>query len=93
MGAHREGFVNHAVRLNVSLHLLKDAPVTATVTVGKACERATLRGDLKAGDTYVGDRSYGESYAFFRQLHEKGGPYLIRLIEKTVVTTVVEELP
>ena len=76
MGAHREGFVNNAVRLNVSLHLLKDAPVaaTVTVTVGKACERATLRGDFKAGDTYVGDRSYGESYAFFRQFHEKGCP-------------------
>ena len=92
-GGGREGFANNAVRLNVSLHLLKDAPVAATVTVGKTCERATLRQDLKAGDAYVGDRYYGESYAFFGQLHEKSCRYLIRLIEKTVVTTVVEELP
>ena len=40
-----------------------------------------------------GDRYYGESYAFFGQLSGKGCRYLIRLIEKKVVTTVAEELP
>lgn len=88
-----EGFLNNAVRLNVSFHLLKDAPVAAQVTVGKACERATLREQIKAGDAYVGDRYYGEHYAFFTQLSRRGCRYLIRLVEKSVTTTVVEELP
>lgn len=92
-GGGREGFVNNAVRLNVSFHLLKDAPVAAQVTVGKACERATLREQLKPGDAYVGDRYYGEHYAFFAQLTRRGCRYLIRLIEKSATTTVVEELP
>lgn len=92
-GGGREGFVNNAVRLNVSFHLLKDAPVAARITVGKACERAALREDIKAGDAYVGDRYYGEHFAFFAQLSCRGCRYLMRLIEKTVTTTVVEELP
>lgn len=92
-GGGREGFVNNAVRLNVSFHLLKDAPVAAHITVGKACERAALREDIKAGDAYVGDRYYGEHFAFFAQLSCRGCRYVIRLVEKTVTTTVVEELP
>lgn len=92
-GGGREGFVNNAVRLNLSLHLLKDAPVAAHVTVGKACERASLREQIKAGDAYIGDRYYGEHYGFFGALSRKGCPYLIRLIESKVTTTVVEPLP
>lgn len=92
-GGGREGFVNNAVRLNVSFHLLKDAPVAAKITVGKACERATLREQIKNGDAYVGDRYYGEHYAFFAQLSRRGCRYLIRLVEKSVTTTVVEQLP
>lgn len=91
-GGGREGFVNNAVRLNVSFHLLKDAPVAAKVTVGKACERATLRGQIKNGDAYVGDRYYSEHYGFFAELSRRGCSYLIRLIESRVFTTVVEEL-
>ena len=49
-GGGREGFVSNAVRLHVSFHLLKDAPVAAQVTVGKACERAAMRADLTEGD-------------------------------------------
>lgn len=92
-GGGREGFVNNAVRLNVSLHLLKDAPVAAKVTVGKACERAALREQIKAGDAYIGDRYYGEHYGFFGELHRQGCVYVIRLIECKVRTTLVEELP
>jgi len=92
-GGGREGFVNNAVRLHVSLHLLKDAPVAAKVTAGKACERAALREQIKSGDAYVGDRYYGEHYAFFAQLSRRGCRYLIRLIEKSVTTTVVEQVP
>lgn len=92
-GGGREGFVNNAIRLHVSFHLLKDAPAAATVTVGKTCERAALRDDIKEGDAYVGDRYYGEHYGFFTQLSRRGCRYVIRLIEKTAVTTVEEELP
>jgi hypothetical protein len=92
-GGGREGFVNNAVRLNLSYHLLKEAPVAAKITVGKACERAALREQIKAGDAYVGDRYYSEHYAFFAELSAKGCPCLIRLVEKTVATTVIEELP
>lgn len=92
-GGGREGFVNNAVRLNLSYHLLKEAPVAAKITVGKACERAALREQIKPGDAYVGDRYYSEHYAFFAELSAKGCHYLIRLVEKTIATTVVEELP
>lgn len=92
-GGGREGFVNNAVRLNLSYHLLKEAPAAAQITVGKACERAALREQIKAGDAYVGDRYYSEHYAFFGELSAKGCHYLIRLIEKTVATTVLAELP
>ena len=92
-GGGREGFVNNAVRINVSYHLLKEAPVAAKITVGKACERAALREQIKAGDAYVGDRYYSEHYAFFAELSARGCHYLIRLVEKTIATTVVEELP
>jgi IS4 transposase len=92
-GGGREGFINNAVRLNLSYHLLKEAPVAVKITVGKGCERAALREQIKAGDAYVGDRYYSEHYAFFTQLSRKGCRYLIRLVEKTVAVTVVEELP
>ena len=92
-GGGREGFVNNAVKLHVSFHLLKDAPVAAKITVGKACERAALREDIQPGDAYIADRYYGEHYRLFRQLSAKACRYLIRLIEKSVTTTVEEELP
>jgi hypothetical protein len=92
-GGVREGFLNNAVRLHVSFHLLKDAPAAAKITVGKTCERAALRQQIKDGDACVGDRYYGEHDAFFTQLSRRGCRYLIRLVEKSATTTVVEELP
>lgn len=92
-GGGREGFVNNAVRLHVSFHLLSEAPVAAQVTTGKICERASLRGQIKNGDAYVVDRCYGEHYAFFGQLSARGCRYVVRLIESQAAVSVVEELP
>lgn len=88
-----EGCVNNAVRLHVSFDLLKDAPAKVSITPGKTCERAALRADLQRGDGYVGDRYYGEHYAFFTYLSRQGCRYLIRLLDRGVAPQVEEELP
>jgi hypothetical protein len=71
-GGGRAGFVNRAVRLQVSFDLLKDGPAQATVTPGKSCERAILREDLQPGGADVGDRHFGGSYHFLTLLSRKG---------------------
>ena len=83
----------NAVRLHVSFDLRKDAPASASVTLGKACERAALRQDLQRGDAYIGDRYYGEHYAFFTWLTRHGCRYLIRLLDRGVPPAVEAELP
>ena len=92
-GGGREGSVNNAVRLHVSFDLSKEAPVQASVTPGKTCERAALREDLRPGDGYVGDRYYGEHYAFFGHLSAMGCKYLIRILDKEREPGIEEELP
>jgi hypothetical protein len=92
-GGGRAGLLNNAVRLHVSFHLLKDAPAAATVTAGKACERATLREDIQEGAAYVGDRYFSGEYRFFGELSARGCTYVIRLVESRMLTTMVEELP
>ena len=82
-----------AVRLHVSFDLSKDAPVAAQVTPGKACERAVLRGTLRPGDAYIGDRYYAEHYAFFAHLSRQNCRYLIRLIEGRTTVTIEEQIP
>ena len=83
----------NAVRLHVSFDLGKDAPAQVRFTTGKACERAALRADLQPGDGYVGDRYFGEHYAFFTYLSRHGCRYLIRLLDRGVAPTVEETLP
>jgi hypothetical protein len=82
-----------AVRLHVSFDLLKDGPVAAQVTPGKACERAVLRGTLRQGDAYIGDRYYAEHHAFFAYLSRQNCRYLIRLIDGRTTVTIEEEIP
>jgi hypothetical protein len=82
----------NAVRLHVSFDLRKDAPAQASITPGKTCERAALRTDLKRGDSYIGDRYYGEHHAFFTWLTRHDCRYLIRLMDRGT-PTVEEELP
>lgn len=82
-----------AVRLHVSFDLRKDAPAAAQITPGKCCERAVLRGTLRAGDAFIGDRYYAEHNAFFTLLSRRGCRYLIRLIEDRTAVTIEEEIP
>ena len=91
-GGGQAGVKNNAVRLHLSFHLLDDKPARAQITTGKRCERKVWREDWQAGAAYVGDRYYGEDYALFGQLDERGCRYVLRLCDKAVVN-VEEELP
>jgi IS4 transposase len=68
-----------ALRLHLKFNLWEQKPVGAVVTSARRCERAVLRGQLAAGEFYVGDRYYGEDYALFSQLEQAGCCYLLRL--------------
>jgi hypothetical protein len=68
-----------ALRLHVKLRLADLQPVSATVTEAKRCERAVLRRNLVAGEFYLGDRYYGEDYAFFDELVKRGCGFVLRL--------------
>ncbi len=74
-----------AVRLHVKLRLADLHPVSAVVTPGKTCERAALRAALAPGEFYVGDRYYGEDYAFFEQLEKARCGFLLRLRNQAVL--------
>lgn len=92
-GGGREGCLNNAVRLHVSLDLKKDSAAAAQITPGKKCERATLRENLVPGDAYIADRYYGEHHAFFTLLSRRKNLYLIRLLDRGAQPTIIEELP
>lgn len=91
-GGGRAGCPNRAVRLHVSFHLWDDKPAAVRVTPGRVCERKTLRRQLEAGATYVGDRYFAEDYQLFADLEKKGCRFILRLRAESVVT-VEEELP
>jgi hypothetical protein len=80
-----------AVKLHLSLHILEDKPVRATVRRGKDCERAVWRERWQSEDAYIGDRYFGEDYGLFGQLDRKGCVYVLRLRQEAVIT-VEEEL-
>ena len=68
-----------ALRLHLKFNLWEEKPVGALLTSARRCERAVLRGQLAAGEFYVGDRYYGEDYALFGELERAGCFYLLRL--------------
>jgi len=88
----RQGRAQSQVRLHVSLDLARNAPVRARVTPGKGCERAAWRTQWQRGDSYVGDRYYGEDYRCFEELEEGGVAFVVRLRDDAVIQ-VEEELP
>jgi hypothetical protein len=90
-GAGRGGD-SHGVKLHLSLHLLEDKPVRATVRRGKDCERAVWHERWQQGDAYVGDRYYGEDYQLLEELAQAFCAYVLRLREQAAIT-VEEELP
>jgi len=86
------GSPNRAVRLHLSLNILKDVPQRAQITTGKACERALWSAQWKEGEAYVGDRNFGQDYQKLAQLDSKGGKYVVRLVGRAAITPL-EELP
>lgn len=84
---------SHAVRMNLSFDLQKDAPAKAKIARGKSCERAALKEMIQPGCGYVGDRYYGEHYAFFTWLSVQNCAYVIRLLDRGTEPLVEEELP
>lgn len=77
-----------AVRLHVKLRLADLQPAAATLSTGKRCERAVLREHLEAGEFYIGDRYYGEDYALFEELAQRGCGFLIRLRNEAVIHVI-----
>lgn len=87
----RQGKAQSQVRLHLSLDMAQNAPVRATTTPGKTCERAAWRTQWKRGDGYVGDRYYGEDYQLFGELDQAGVAFVVRLRDEAVIN-VGEEL-
>lgn len=91
-GGGKAGAPNRAVRLHLSLNILKDAPEQAAVRPGKECERAVWRQQWKRGQAYVGDRYFSEDYQIFGELEARQCSYALR-VREPVVIQVLEELP
>ena len=81
-----------ALRMHVKFNILEQKPAQAIITPAKKCERAALREHLQEGEFYVGDRNYGEDYALFGQMKERGASFVMRLREDAAVR-VLKELP
>lgn len=87
----RQGKAQSQVRLHLSLDLEQQAPARVLVTAGKQCERAAWRTQFRKGDSYVGDRYYGEDYRLLGSLERAGVAFVIRLRDEAVIE-VEEEL-
>lgn len=87
----RQGKAQAQVRLHLSLDLECRAPARVRITPGKHCERAAWRTQWQRGDSYVGDRYYGEDYQLFGVLDEAGVAFVVRLRDEAVIQ-VEEEL-
>jgi hypothetical protein len=85
------GTVSCAVRLHLSLHVLEDKPVRATVRPGRECERKVWQEHWEKGAAYLGDRLFAQNYRLLSKLDKKGCAYVLRLRETTVIT-VEDEL-
>lgn len=88
----RQGKAQSQVRLHLSLELESNRPARVAVTPGKTCERRAWRTQFQRGDSYVGDRYFGEDYQLFGELDQAGVAFVVRLRDEAVVE-VVEELP
>jgi hypothetical protein len=88
----RQGKAQSQVRLHLSLDLERDGPARVVITPGKHCERAAWRTQWRRGDSYVGDRYYGEDYQMFGELEQAGVAFVVRLRDEAVMQ-VEQELP
>jgi hypothetical protein len=85
------GKVSRAVRLHLSLHVLDDKPVRATVRPANQCERKVWREHWEKGAAFLGDRNFAQNYRLLSQLENKGCAYVLRLREQAHIA-VEEEL-
>ena len=83
-GVGRHGNSN-GVRLHLRFNILKDCPVDAQVSPGKACEARALREMLVPGQTNVGDRYYGQDYRLFEQIDHARAFFVFRINDRAVV--------
>lgn len=81
----RQGKAQSQVRLHLSLDLEGDCPARVVITPGKQCERAAWRTQWRRGDSYVGDRYYGEDYQMFGELEQAGVAFVVRLRDEAVM--------
>ncbi len=79
-----------ALRLQVKVHVGSGLPVEGDITPSNVCERRTLRGQLQAGECYLGDACYGEDYNLLRQMDARGCGFLVRL-RHTAAYEVMQE--
>lgn len=80
-----------AVRLHLSLHVLEDKPVRASVRPANQCERRVWQEHWEKGAAYLGDRNFAQHYRLLGQLEDKGCAYVLRVREQTHIE-VTEEL-
>lgn len=85
------GKVSCSVRLHLSLHVLEDKPVRATVREGRQCERKVWQEHWEKGAGYLGDRLFAQNYRLLTKLEKKGCVYVLRLREQAHIA-VEEEL-
>lgn len=88
----RQGQTQAQVRLHLSLDLARKSPVRAEITPGKTCERSVWRQQWRQGDSYVGDRYYGENYQLFGEMEKAGVTFVVRLRDEAIIH-IEEELP
>jgi hypothetical protein len=82
-----------AVRMHVSLDLVSLAPVSVGIDKAKMCERKLWKKSWEPGTGQIGDRNYSQNYNLLRLLERQEGLFVVRLREKQMHLSQVEELP
>ena len=70
---------NTAVKLHCKLELKNLKPAEIKLTEGKYCERKALKAMFRAGEFYLADRYYGQSYGYFEEILKARADFLIRI--------------
>lgn len=82
---------HRAAKLHLAFDVLREVPLTATITAGNGSERQQLRRIYEPGGTYVIDRGYAD-YRLFAEMAQAGS-HLVGRLQENAVYEVVEERP
>jgi len=85
------GGKTQAVRLHLKLRVSDGAPAEGLISHGKRCERKALAAQLRPGEIYLGDRSYGGDYRFLAAMEKQGCGFLVRLRASAAIVWENEE--